>query len=271
MMDTILRTLAICAAVVLFFAFWGQDALRNWECAQNLERVGAALKTYASQNDSGRFAPLSPTPGRLMFPAESIGPKAVYLASSMISNANPERAEMEERAESFAQSAFDDKSYWYVGYAFANEKSAKAWLDAYKQTVPLGAPVPDFQTTMRRNSNYERRCRLAETLRRSLGMWPGFRPNSDVMYAHLSEGIGTTLAPEEEVFADRDEVDERIPVLIERPELHGNGGHVLFMDGHVEFMPYPGPFPMTKEFIEGLRSLDRLEFEPPNQAGRSLY
>lgn len=25
------------------------------------------------------------------------------------------------------------------------------------------------------------------------------------------------------------------------------GGNVLFMDGHVEFMAYPGTFPMTEE------------------------
>ena len=31
------------------------------------------------------------------------------------------------------------------------------------------------------------------------------------------------------------------------------------MDGHVEFVPYPGKFPMVPAFIEGLRSLDALD------------
>ena len=48
-----------------------------------------------------------------------------------------------------------------------------------------------------------------------------------------------------------------IPVLIERPGTHQpDGGNVLFLDGHVEYIKYPGKFPMTKAFIEGLRSLD---------------
>jgi hypothetical protein len=34
---------------------------------------------------------------------------------------------------------------------------------------------------------------------------------------------------------------------------------VLFLDGHTEFVPYPGKFPMTKRFIEALESLDALE------------
>jgi len=47
--------------------------------------------------------------------------------------------------------------------------------------------------------------------------------------------------------------------MIERPEFHGDGGHILYLDGHVEFVSYPGKFPMTPAFIDGLRSLDTLE------------
>jgi len=36
------------------------------------------------------------------------------------------------------------------------------------------------------------------------------------------------------------------------------GGNVLFMDGHVEFMRYPGKWPMTEETVEILESLDAL-------------
>ena len=53
-----------------------------------------------------------------------------------------------------------------------------------------------------------------------------------------------------------------IPIMIERPGFHGDGGHVLFMDGHVEFCLYPGKFPMTVDFIEGLQSLDLLDKYP---------
>ena len=57
-------------------------------------------------------------------------------------------------------------------------------------------------------------------------------------------------------------VEQSIPIVIERPWNHGDGGHVLFLDGHVEFLPYPGRFPMTVDFIEGLQQLDKLEEFP---------
>jgi prepilin-type processing-associated H-X9-DG protein len=51
-----------------------------------------------------------------------------------------------------------------------------------------------------------------------------------------------------------------IPLLIEWPEHHvdeaGNrGGHVLYMDGHTEFVVYPGKWPMTEETMKILCEL----------------
>ena len=54
---------------------------------------------------------------------------------------------------------------------------------------------------------------------------------------------------------------EKAPILIERPQIHGDGGHVLWSDGTVEFIPYPGEFPMTEQFIAALEELDPAE--PP--------
>ena len=50
-----------------------------------------------------------------------------------------------------------------------------------------------------------------------------------------------------------------IPVCVERIENNRNaGGHVLFLDGHVEFMEYPGRWPMTEKTVALLNELDRL-------------
>ena len=49
-----------------------------------------------------------------------------------------------------------------------------------------------------------------------------------------------------------------IPVIIERPENHRiPGGKVTYLDGHTEFVEYPGKFPMTRRFVEELLRLDR--------------
>ena len=47
--------------------------------------------------------------------------------------------------------------------------------------------------------------------------------------------------------------------MIERPGMHETGASVLFLDGHVEFMRYPGKFPMTEKVIKALESLDNLK------------
>ena len=48
-------------------------------------------------------------------------------------------------------------------------------------------------------------------------------------------------------------------MMIERPGLQRGGSNVLFMDGRVEFIPYPGKWPMTEKFIKALESLDELK------------
>jgi prepilin-type processing-associated H-X9-DG protein len=48
-----------------------------------------------------------------------------------------------------------------------------------------------------------------------------------------------------------------VPIMWEWPDNHSfAGGNVLYLDGHVEFVPYPGNFPMTKNFIEALRKVE---------------
>ena len=52
----------------------------------------------------------------------------------------------------------------------------------------------------------------------------------------------------------------KIPVFIERIDNHvPTGGNVLFLDGHVEFMPYPGNWPMSETTVQILNELDAPE------------
>jgi prepilin-type processing-associated H-X9-DG protein len=48
-----------------------------------------------------------------------------------------------------------------------------------------------------------------------------------------------------------------VPIIWEWPGHHEvEGGNVLYLDGHVDFVRYPGKFPMTEKFIEALREID---------------
>ncbi|MCL4219502.1 MAG: hypothetical protein KJ052_21185 [Candidatus Hydrogenedentes bacterium] len=55
-----------------------------------------------------------------------------------------------------------------------------------------------------------------------------------------------------------------IPVVIEWPGNHNHDlSRVVYYDGHGEVLEYPGKFPMTGPFIEGLREIDEMS-APPN-------
>lgn len=57
-----------------------------------------------------------------------------------------------------------------------------------------------------------------------------------------------------------------IPVLVEWEDHHiPKGGNVLFLDGRVQFMKYPGEFPMTTEFFDAIRRV-----RPEGHAGDTL-
>ena len=57
-----------------------------------------------------------------------------------------------------------------------------------------------------------------------------------------------------------------IPVLVEWDDLHiPRGGNVLFLDGHVKFIKFPGEFPMTTEFFDAIRRV-----RPEGHAARTL-
>ena len=47
-----------------------------------------------------------------------------------------------------------------------------------------------------------------------------------------------------------------IPVMVERPGHYPvSGGWVVYLNRNMKFVPYPGPFPMTEEFIGALETL----------------
>lgn len=250
----------------------------NARCVENLESIGAALRAYSTvESNRDFFPPLSLTRGRMMFDPETLYPDLLSETMCFVSPFHPDHASLRTH-DSEPTSLIDDTSYWYLGYLFANERSALAWIDEYKRVIPVGGLpadvngiwpeyVSDFEAR-----DQEVRARYEEALARyEEGLEP-YDPRTlrmmSTAHPHLHEmHVVCVLRSGVERFLITDvgnpfavvKLQSEIPVMVERPELHGNGGHVLYLDGHVEFLPYPGPFPMTEAFIEGLRSLDRME------------
>lgn len=130
-------------------------------------------------------------------------------------------------------------TYWYIPYATANEKQMLAFIDAYSKYIEQGEPPP-------------------EELKVPEGEGAA---GSDTLY-RLREGV-TDLFIKDIRLPGKSAVSQSdIPVIISLPK-HGNDGAlVLFMDGHVRFVPY-GTFPVTERIIDGLKKLDPLEHSAP--------
>ncbi len=118
--------------------------------------------------------------------------------------------------------------YFYLGYAVATEAEGLALVDAVRKGAPPNGdiPVASGEGTLGSSFLYQLRQDLHE---------------------HLAEA-GVAEDASRETLA-------RFPVIIERP-VEGHAW-VFFLDGHSEYLPYPGGFPVTARFIQALDALAR--------------
>jgi prepilin-type processing-associated H-X9-DG protein len=265
----------VAGACLLFFVdtrIENQRVIR--ECEANLKTIWKAMEIYMFASPGERFPPLAHDAGRLMFDAESMFSDLLHDSTVFVSPAHPDASKLLKNRIDFP-ALIDDHSYYYLGYMILHDRSFKLFTEDYKIWIESGRPIPELneiypeysdaieQRREIRQKEYE--AMIAELQAR--GGDPRYVKWNSAIYIgedernlryRLREGVARFLVTD--IGDPRAYIRQqaRVPVLIERPELHGDGGHVLFMDGHVEFIPYPGKFPMTEEYIAGLRALDTL-------------
>nr|HPO17532.1 hypothetical protein [Candidatus Hydrogenedentota bacterium] len=135
-----------------------------------------------------------------------------------------------------ARDHVDDTSYFYLGYAVSNEKEVAGFCKAYREHIAKGFPFDEDLATPAEDGI-----------------------NATNKLYRLREGIERFYVVDINDPSAASKAQRTLPVLIERPENHEPvGGNVLFLDGHVEFIPYPGKWPMTERTITALRELDAM-------------
>jgi len=213
-------------------------------CQNNLKQHSLVQKVWAYESMNNLFPALSAEPGRLFYAmteAESslcVFPEFIPDVSTLYC---PEAKKTVKalREVTDRDILLADHSYFYLSHAVLNDREMAAFADAYRKAVTLGPKAlnEDFVVPAGSGNNGgDRLLRLREEMR------------------PLLAGAGGSSTDE-----SGHDVLSRVPVLIERLGNHKDpGGHVLYLDGHVEFVPYPGPFPMTKETVALLESLDAL-------------
>jgi len=222
------RTVTFADTSKSFRYRWSQGK----ECKRRLERLGFVLKMYAEESHGNIFPPLSSEPGCFMFEADELFLK--FLKDGDVFHCpNIEIEKADALSDDYAPAP--DSSYWYLGYSMINDREAIAFLAAY-------------------NDQLEKQLPLKEELPIPYRALSGTTGGN---LRQLREGVERFYIYDIGNPGDGSGIQACIPILIERPANHGgDGGHVLFMDGHVEWLPYPGPFPMTAAFIEGLIAVE---------------
>lgn len=172
---------------------------------------------------------LSPVPGRLIF-TDDVYPD--YLTDLNILHCPSRRHEHLGNSDS-PTTRVTDHSYFYLGYCLTSDAEVKSFVKAYRQAVQTGTG-------------------FAEDLKVEAGAGNN---GSDTIY-HFREDVELLLLPDGASATEADSLESRIPVMVERPSNHRpKGGQVVFLDGHVEDIPFPGRFPMTPTTIDALESL----------------
>ncbi len=88
----------------------------------------------------------------------------------------------------------------------------------------------------------------------------------DVSLMPIREGVERFLITDINDPSASAKTQAMIPIMWTMPD-SASGADVLFMDGHVAHMAYPGGFPMTEKFIEGLKAA--LELHEAQAAARA--
>jgi len=239
--------ISVIGAVFLFSsAFW---AMRwtDYRAGSNLKSWAYAFRMYA-QEQGGYCPVLSAEPGRLMFEVDGFYPEYCPFPEALLSVADPLADEI-DFSECDAAFFYENSSYFYMGYEVWNDEVVEAFARAYRKRVREGLGFDEDLPVDLQQGEF----RAEKLTRQDYGGWEG--PTKYLTF-----------------------FESEIPLLIERPHPYPGsrglyvlffwvplskpemGGTVLYQDGHVEFIPYPGKWPMTERTISLLAELSKLRY-----------
>jgi prepilin-type processing-associated H-X9-DG protein len=215
----------IGAAVLLPSLARSREAARRASCANNLKQMGLVFKIFANEHREGKFPVINDRRGNLAPEGDGIYPE--FLADLRILRC-PSDPDAEPIEAPYTADDVDDRSYFYLGWVVTTEEEGLALLDAY-ESLDMAQRDEDL----------------------AVPEGKGNRGGNTIF--RLREGIERFFITDVSNPEAAAVLQSSIPIMWDRLGQHQpDGGNVLYMDGHVEFIRYPGKFPMTEKFMERL-------------------
>ncbi|MBX7255271.1 MAG: hypothetical protein K1Y02_02825 [Candidatus Hydrogenedentes bacterium] len=194
-----------------------------------LKQLGLYFKMYANETPGEYYPPLRLEPAQLLPDLDA------KIVSSNGAEGKLLRSYFGDDSEG-AMALLDVNRCVYLGFALQSDEDVKAFASAYTKAMENveGGDIDSDLPNPGPQGPPEKIRRLREGIER-----------------FFITDINNPAAGAIE--------QSQIPTVIEWPDQNKPfGGHVLYMDGHVEYLKYPDQFPMSEETINALRGLAKL-------------